>query len=158
MTRRIVLTIVIVLAIVVVGAGIGFASFRAGINYGIAQSPQVAEALQNLPDGAQSGPRFGFGPGDGFGRPFGPGWGGRHFGWGGGFGFLGCLAPLFFLFLAFALFRFVFRPWGWRHGGGWHGGPGHWMKDGVPPHFEEWHKRAHAPAQTPPPSDPTPNA
>ncbi|HKZ70292.1 MAG TPA: hypothetical protein VJ020_09445 [Anaerolineales bacterium] len=153
MKRNIVLTILIVLALVVGAAGIGFVGFRAGAAYGISQSPQVAEALQNLPEGGQvrPGDAYGFGPGFGM-RPFGGhyGWGHRGFGWGwgSGFGFLGCLFPLFGLFLLFALFRFIFRPWGWRHG--WHGGP--WMKEGMPPHFEEWHKRAHG--QTPPADQP----
>jgi hypothetical protein len=59
------------------------------------------------------------------------------------FGFFGFLFPLAFLFLAFAALRFLFgrRRWGWRRG--WVGheyGPG---GTGVPPMFEEWHRRAH---------------
>jgi hypothetical protein len=150
MTRNVFLTILIVLALVVGAAGIGFAGFRMGVNYGIAQSPQVAEALQNLPEGGPVRPGYDFGPGDM--RPFGGYYGLGHrgfgWGWGSGFGFLGCLFPLIGLFLLFALFRLVFRPWGWRYG--WHGGP--WMKEGAPPHFEEWHKRAHG--QTPPADQP----
>jgi hypothetical protein len=58
-----------------------------------------------------------------------------------GFGFLYCLIPLFFVFLAFAALRglFGFRRHGWHamhHG---YGEPG---KD-VPPMFAEWHRRAH---------------
>jgi hypothetical protein len=53
--------------------------------------------------------------------------------WGFGLGFF----PFFFLlFLLFAL-RGLF----WR--GPWRGGRG-WRHDGVPPAFEEWHRRAHA--------------
>lgn len=57
-----------------------------------------------------------------------------------GFGFLGCLVPIFFFLLIFALFRFAFRPY-W--GRGWHrygGGP----SDGdIPPQVKEWHRKLH---------------
>ncbi len=150
MNRKIVLTILIGLALVIGAAGLGVFAFRAGAAYGLAQSEAVATALaENKPAvvGAPfvSGLRvhhLGFHPG---------GWGRRGWGWSGGFGFLGCLIPLFFLLLFFGLFRFVFRPWGWGwHGHGkWHGGPD------VPPAFEEWHKRAHSGSSgdTPPPGN-----
>jgi hypothetical protein len=53
-----------------------------------------------------------------------------------GFGFFPFFPILFFLF-----FFFVVRSVLWR--GTWHGG---WRSryDGVPPAFEEWHRRAHA--------------
>ncbi len=52
-----------------------------------------------------------------------------------GFGFFGLLFPLLFVFLLFALFRgFFFR-------GHW-GAHGPWSR-GVPPAFDEWHRRAH---------------
>jgi hypothetical protein len=75
-------------------------------------------------------PYYGYGP---FHRPFGF-----------GFGFLGCLIPLFLFFLLFGAFRFLFwgPRWGWHRGG--HGPWRHaWGEGGVPPMFEEWHKRAH---------------
>lgn len=56
--------------------------------------------------------------------------------WHGPFGFFGFLFPLLFFFLIFALLKGLF--WG-RHWGGY---PGHWG-GGVPPMFEEWHRRAH---------------
>ena len=156
--RRVTLTIIIVLGVLLVAAGIGFAGFRLGMNYGFAQSPQIAEALQNLPEGAQVNPMMPGGFGPGYGMPYGRyGWGG-HWGWGGGFGFLQCLIPLFFLFLLFGLFRLIFRPWGWGwgwHGRRWTGGPGGWDKEGVPPPFEEWHKRAHGQPTDTPPTPPT---
>ena len=69
---------------------------------------------------------------------------GPHAGPPGGFGWF--LFPLAFVALFFILPALCF---GGRRG--WHGGPGH----GVPPAFEEWHRRAHAndPANpgTPPP-------
>jgi hypothetical protein len=53
--------------------------------------------------------------------------------WGFGFGF----GPLFFLLLFF----FVFRPllWGGFYGRRWY----HAHPYGIPPRFEEWHRRAH---------------
>jgi len=63
-----------------------------------------------------------------------------------GFGFFPFF-PLLFLFLFF----FVVRGLLWR--GRWHGG-WHYRHDGVPPAFEEWHRRAHARTPDPGPSDP----
>jgi len=60
-------------------------------------------------------------------------------GWGYGHGFF--FAPFFFLFLLLLMARMVF----WR--GSWRGGCRH--DRGVPPAFEEWHRRAHE-QQTPP--------
>jgi hypothetical protein len=62
---------------------------------------------------------------------YGPFW---HYGYGPfGFGF-GFLFPLLFFFLFFALLKGLFwHPWR---------GYGRWGK-GVPPAFEEWHRRAH---------------
>jgi hypothetical protein len=62
-----------------------------------------------------------------------------------GFGFLWCLAPLFFLFLVFFAMRMIFG--GWRHHGpwGWHGGP--WGSDEMKNHWreraEQWHREQH---------------
>ena len=54
-----------------------------------------------------------------------------HRPWGFGFGFF----PFFFVLLCFFLLRRAFwggPRWGWHH-----------YRDGVPPRFEEWHRRAH---------------
>jgi hypothetical protein len=65
-----------------------------------------------------------------------------------GFGLLGCLIPLAFLFLIGGLFRGLFwgRHWGWGQGHGrWWGhrfGP---EGADLPPMFREWHRRAHEP-------------
>ncbi len=59
------------------------------------------------------------------------------------FGIFGCIAPLFFFILIFALMRAFF--WGGRWGWGHHMHRGHWGDHDVPPMFEEWHKRAHEP-------------
>lgn len=168
MKRNILITVLVAVLLVAVAAAVGFGAFRAGQAYGISQSPEIATAIANRPEGgAMAGAPFVGGPfmggpfaggyGYGYGRPFGGGFG-PHFG--PGFGVLGCLVPLFFIGLIFVLFRLVFRPWGWRGGpGGWRGhGPwGHSGPNGehaVPPMFEEWHKRAHGEA-TPPPTPPT---
>jgi len=72
------------------------------------------------------------------------------------FGFLGCLIPLFFVFLAFAALRglFGFRRHGWygMHHGPWGmppkdpSGKAEW---GVPGMFAEWHRKAHEQAEAP---------
>src|SRR5262245_56937062 len=67
-----------------------------------------------------------------------------------GFGFFPFF-PIFFLFFFFFVLRRAFWGGPWR--GGWAYRP-----DGVPPAFEEWHRRAHAaekPAATPTPGSTT---
>ena len=76
-----------------------------------------------------------------------------------GFGFLGCLAPLLFLLFFFGLLRLLFWAGPGRHAFHHAGcGPGrrgmNWEK-GVPPFFEEWHRRAHQPE---PPAGEAPQA
>jgi hypothetical protein len=69
------------------------------------------------------------------------------YGWPGpwGFGFFPVF-PLFFLVLFFLVFRGLL----WR--GPWRGGWG-CRHDGVPPAFDEWHRRAHGEQRpSPPPS------
>jgi hypothetical protein len=174
MNRKVILTIVIGLLVIAAAVGVGFTAFRMGQAYGISQSPAVATALANRPAGSDGVPPFaggsyayGFGMGRPFGGPFGGGF--EHWGPGPAFGFLRCLIPLFFLFLLFAFFRLVFRPWGWR--GGWGGpwGRGRWGHHGgpdgqggpeghnVPPMFEEWHRRAHGETPPTPPTDTPPS-
>jgi hypothetical protein len=55
--------------------------------------------------------------------------------WGFGFGFFPFF-PFLFVFLWFVVLRGLFwrGPWGYRR----------WYHDGVPPAFDEWHRRAHA--------------
>ena len=58
--------------------------------------------------------------------------------WGYGFGFFPVFPLLFFLFF----WVFVMRALFWS--GRWHRGyRGGWGSHGVPPMFEEWHRRAH---------------
>ena len=95
---------------------VGIAAYNLGFSHGIAQQLPAAAA------GAVAYP-----------WPYRP--------WGFGFGFL---FPLLFLFL---LFRVLLWRGPWR--GGWHGG-GYYGRGcypggpaGVPPMFDEWHRRAH---------------
>ena len=120
------LRILSVLVLIAAVAGIAFFAFQAGVAQG---SPITLEA----PSGETVPAPY---PYYGYGMPF-----HRPFGFGYGFG---CFGPLLAFFLLFVAFRFLF--WGSRWG--WHrGGHGPWRRDwgerGVPPMFEEWHKKAH---------------
>lgn len=127
---RIVSALVLVAAI----AGIAFFAFQAGVAKG---SPVTIEAPSGQTAPAPY-PYYGYG----YGMPF-------HRPWGFGFGFFGFLILLFLFFAAMRAFRFLF--WGPRWGWGHHGPHGPWRhgwgERGVPPMFDEWHKKAHnAPA------------
>ena len=120
---RIVSTLVLIAAI----AGIAFFAFRAGVAQG---SPITIEA----PSGESAPvpyPHYGYGYGMRFHHPFGF-----------GLGCFGILIPLFLFFLALKAFRFAFwgPRWGWGHHGPWRHS---WGERGVPPMFDEWHKKAH---------------
>lgn len=120
---RVVAALVLIAAI----AGIAYFAFQAGVVRG---SPITIEAPSGETVPAPY-PYYGYGYGMPFHRPW-------------GFGFFGCLIPIFLFFLLFGAFRFLFwgPRWGWYRGG--HGPWRHgWSEGGVPPMFEEWHKRAH---------------
>ncbi len=126
---RIFWRVIAVLVILVALAGIGFYAYNAGIANGLAQKVTAQGGQPVVP--AAPYPYYW--------HPF------------FGFGFLGCLIPLFLLFLIFGAVRALFwhGPMGWRRHYWRHGGPWGWRegregedKD-VPPFFEEWHKRAH---------------
>lgn len=120
---RILSALVLVAAI----AGIAYFAFQAGVVQG---SPITIEAPSG--ETVPAYPYYGYG----YGMPF-------HRPWGFGFGFFGFLLLLFLFFLAMRAFRFLFwgPRWGWGHHrrGPW---ARHW-ENGVPPMFEEWHKKAH---------------
>jgi hypothetical protein len=120
---------VIVLIGLVVGGGV--MAYQAGVAQGIAQAPEVAQALSNAAeDGAALPlPKYGYGLGY-------PAYGMRpHFGT---FPFAGILGSILFVFLFFGLLRLVFlRPWAWHYGpmrGYWKGYSHPW---GTPPWVQE---------------------
>ncbi len=121
---RIVSALVLIAAI----AGIAYFAFQAGIGQG---SPVTLEA----PSGQSAPAPY---PYYGWGIPF-------HHPFGFGFGCFGPLLALFLLFLAFRAFHFLFwgPRWGWRHQRFGRGLWGRHWEEGVPPMFDEWHKRAH---------------
>jgi hypothetical protein len=129
-TLRVISALILIAAI----AGIGFFAYQAGVAHG---SPVTIQAPSGQTQ-AVPAPYPYYGWGAPFFRP-----------WGFGFGFLGCLIPLFLFFIVFGAFRFLLwgPRWGWGHHryGPW---GRHW-ENGVPPMFEEWHKRAHGEAGQP---------
>ena len=106
----------IAIAVLVLGvaAAIGIGAYNAGVSQGLAESGRLVAATPGTVPYVYVWPHH----------------------WGFGFGFF----PIFFL----VFFLFVLRgllwggPWRRRWGGGWSGRHG-----GVPPAFEEWHRRAH---------------
>jgi hypothetical protein len=111
-------------ALVIAGAAaLGIGAYNAGVAQGIAQSGALAAQPSGTPYPVY--PYLWY-------RPW-------------GFGFF----PIFPFFFFFLLFFFVLRGLFWR--GPWRGGWGY-RYEGVPPAFEEWHRRAHANPSTPPPS------
>jgi hypothetical protein len=126
--NNIVFRIVSALVLVVAIAGIAYFAFQAGVTQG---SPVTIEA----PSGQTAPIPY---PYYGWGMPY-------HRPFGFGFGFFGFLLLLFLFFAALRAFRFMLwgPRWGWGHPGGhspWRHG---WGESGVPPMFEEWHKRVH---------------
>jgi hypothetical protein len=120
MNGRFVLGILLALVLIVGLIGIGVYAYNIGVTQGLAQSGKFVAPVEGVAPYPFYGGPFFF-------HPFGF-----------GFGFFGCLFPLLFLFLIFALFRGFW----WRGRMGW-GGPRSRWENGVPPRFEEWHQRAH---------------
>jgi len=127
MNRNVGLRIVAALVLIAAVAAVAFFAFQAGVAQG---SPITIQS----PSGETAPLPY---PYYGYGMPF-------HYPFGFGFGFLGCLIPLFLFLLLFGAFRFLLwgPRWGMHRGlyGPWRHG---WSEGGVPPMFEEWHKRAH---------------
>ena len=107
-------------------AGIGFFAYQAGVAQG---SPVTLQA----PSGQAVPAPYPY-----YGMPF-----YRPWGFGLGFGCFGPLLVLFLVLIALRAFRFAFwgSRWGWGHHQ--HGPWGRRWENGMPPMFEEWHKRAH---------------
>ncbi len=120
MNGRIVLRMVLALVVIAALVGLGVYVYNAGVAQGLATSGKLVA------------PEGGVTPYPYYGQPvfFGPF----------GFGLAGCLFPLLFIFLAVALLRGIF----WHGPRAWSGRHGHWEK-GIPPMFEEWHRKAHEP-------------
>lgn len=123
---RIVIGIVVVVALVGLGAGL----YNAGIDQGVVQAGRV-------PAGAAV-PYAGYGYGWGFGlHPF----------FGFGFGLLGLIFPILFFLLIFGLIRAAFGGWGRGRGYGGHDGhagygPGSWQEERQR-RFSQLHRQLH---------------
>ena len=132
---RIVLGVVLVVALSAAAAAIGWMAYNAGVTQGAAQG---AGAPAGVAPYAMYGPHFM--------APF-------------GFGFLGCLVPLGFLFLVFGLVRLV--VWGGMgrhmHAGwgprGWGGPQGDGMRTHWRQRMEELHREMHAAGSGEPPTE-----
>jgi hypothetical protein len=134
MNDKIGLRIISALVLLAAIAGIAFFAFQAGVTKGspiTIQAPSGQEAPAPAPY-----PFYGYGYGMPFHRPF---------GFGLGFGCFGPLLVLFLLFIALRSFRMLFwgPRWGWGQHHGGHGPWGRHWENGVPPMFDEWHKKAH---------------
>jgi hypothetical protein len=119
--RRTILGVLLALVLIIGAVSLGSYVYNLGVAQGAAQSVR----LSDLPPGAAVAPYAYYG--GPFYRPF---------------GFFG---PLLFFFLIFLLFRGLWWGGRWGRGPGWR--PNHW-EGGVPPAFEEWHRRAHRGEQT----------
>ncbi|OGT28636.1 MAG: hypothetical protein A2Z17_06645 [Gammaproteobacteria bacterium RBG_16_66_13] len=126
---RIALGLLLTVALVGGAVAIGWSAYNTGVAQGAAQA-----GSQLAPPADGPGPVYTYGPY-------------RSHPFGFGFGFLGCLGPLLFLFLIFGLFRLLF--WGGmghhRHGGWGPKGPftpeefrDHWREQA-----ETWHREQH---------------
>jgi len=138
-----VLGVLIVLGLLAAG---GFMAFKAGEVSGISQAPAVATAISQAAENGQAANvppmmynhQFGYGYGPGHPMMY-----GRHH-----FGFFpgGICFGILFLFLLFGALRMIFfgrMHHMHHHGGHWRGPWGRNWEDGVPPMFNDWHKRAH---------------
>jgi hypothetical protein len=117
MDMRIVFAILLAVVIAAAGAGVASYSYSLGVAQGIAQAGKAPAP----------------GPYPGFAYPY-PYWYGAPFH--GPFGFFGLLWAVLLVFLVVSLVRGMF----WRGRGAWGRGA---YREGVPPWFEEWHRRAH---------------
>jgi hypothetical protein len=136
MNRHIVFRIIGALLLIALLVAGGTFVYQAGVTQGISQAPEVAQAIQQSAEDGNPNPMFN--RGYGYGYPFHHG-----FGFGPHFGFLpfGFCFSILLVFFFFGMLRFIFRPWAWHKHGHGHWGK-HW-EGGVPPKFDEWHKRAH---------------
>jgi hypothetical protein len=126
MRNRFGVKVLFAVLLVMAAIGAGMYGYNAGLAQGIAQSAAAAAQTGTAP----AAPVM-FYP-----RP-----------WGFGFGFFP-FAPLFFIVFWLLIFRGLFwRGSRWGRGYGYGYGCG-----GVPPAFDEWHRRAHAQGHSSPPT------
>ena len=123
------------LAVAVLVTLAGIIAYNVGVSHGVAQTAIAQAVSGQTPQAPIAPPPYAY-----------PYWG-WHRPWGFGFGF-----PFFllFIFLWFAVFRGLFWGWGgryWRHR--YYMGPA-----GIPPAFDEWHRRAHEQMKEGPSADP----
>jgi hypothetical protein len=123
MNGRMVLRVLLALVVIAGMVGAGVYVYNAGVAQGMAASGKIV-----VPEGGVA--------------PY-PYYGGPFFFGPYGFAFGGCLFPLLFIFLAVVLLRGIF----WRSHWAREGHRSHWER-GVPPMFEEWHRKAHEPQAT----------
>ena len=132
----------LLLAALIVGGGT--MAYKAGEAQGISQAPAVATAISQAAENGQAAPippmMYGYG------LPYGYGYGmhgyGHHFGF---FPFGAICGSIFYLFLILGLMKMIFFRGMWHSGweGHKHGPWGEHWEGGLPPMFNEWHKRAH---------------
>jgi len=128
------------LLIGLIAAG-GYMTYHAGIAQGISQAPAVATAISKAAENGQGAPIPPMMYGHGYDYGYYPMYGFHHF----GFFPFGICGSILFLFLFLGIIKMIFfrgmmhRGWEGRKHGPW---GRHW-EDGVPPMFNDWHKRAH---------------
>ncbi len=140
----IVLRLIGILLLIGLIAGGGFMAYKAGFAEGVAQAPEVAQAIQQAAENGQAvavppmiyphGYEYGFGPGF---YPY------HHFGF---FPIGGICMSIFFLFFFLGFMKMIFfrgMGWGYRgpHGHQWSGPP--WMK----PEDKEGDKKDESPEE-----------
>jgi len=131
-------------ALLLIGLVVGgaFMAFKAGEVQGISQAPVVATAIAGAAENGQAAPipPMMYGHGYNYGYPM----HGHHF----GFVPFGICGSILFLFLFLGFLKMIFFRGMWHRGweGHKHGPWGRHWENGVPPMFEEWHKRAHGDA------------
>lgn len=125
----------VLIGVIVMLCGCGY---MIGVSQGMAQHSTVVvpnSGTNVVPNPGTTVIPYG-GYGFGFARP-----------WGWGFGLIGCLFPILFIFLVFGAFRFAFWRSRWSWGGPWmiHGwrGNGDPSRGDVPPWVREWHSKLH---------------
>ena len=129
MNRRLFFNMIFVIVLLGAVIGLGIYAYNAGVAQGLMQGAQIEP-------GAVPALAYPY-----YAPPF---WG-PH-----GFGFLGCLLPLFLVMLFFFALRGLAwhgpHGWGRMQNGMWGGSPmrgKHGCMEAVPPMVEEWHRKMH---------------